>query len=249
MNECNEGPKPHSKSLPWHHVLPFSLSLFCLDCILWGLLWYFPKFCKSLKIIKSFSFLGILRTSWYKISSNRKIWAILCWAAGVPTVQQRNLHSPAAPGVSGNGKGWSSNAQSLSNPCSNDKHSLIGAGHCEGLYLPLSHVCLDKAVLFRGPAPLSLTDFLVCFCRPEDYTGPEQELDLVIGSHKCKIIFLPNAISLNKELSSLNLLTWESTTSCKTSKNVLFSAATFQPVQHPTLKILESSRDPLSVSF
>lgn len=102
MNECNKGPKPHSKSLAWHDVLPFSLSLFCFDCFLWGLLWYFPKFCKFIEL---FSFLGVHRAPWYKVFSNRKIWAILCWAAGVPTGQQRNLYSSAAPGVSGNGEG------------------------------------------------------------------------------------------------------------------------------------------------
>lgn len=97
------------------------------------------------------------------------------------------------------------------NPCSDENHGLIGAGHCkhgfEGLYLPPSHVCFEKAVLFRGPAPLSLTGFLVCFFRPKalDYTGPEHELDLITGSHKCKIIFLPNALSVNKHPSSLYL--------------------------------------------
>lgn len=68
-------------------------------------------------------------------------------------------------------------------------------------------MCFEEAVLFTGPAPLSLTGFLVCFFRPKalNCSGPEQELDLITGFHKCKIMFLPNAISVNKQLSSLCL--------------------------------------------
>lgn len=62
MNECNKGSKPHSKCLAWHDVLPLSLSLFCYDYILWGLLWYFPRFCKSLNFPLSLVFSGLLDT-------------------------------------------------------------------------------------------------------------------------------------------------------------------------------------------
>lgn len=77
-------------------------------------------------------------------------------------------------------------------------------GNCKGgfvgLYFP---PCFEKVGLFREPAPD--TDLFAYFFRPRavDYIDPEQEPDAITSSHKCKIIFPPNLISVNKQLSRL----------------------------------------------
>lgn len=77
------------------------------------------------------------------------------------------------------------------------------------LCLPPNQKCmLGKGGAVQRACPPSLTDVFVCFFRPKalDYVVPEQEPDLITASHKCKIRFRPNPISVNKQLSSVFLL-------------------------------------------